>query len=235
MTAFRVAAVVVAGGSGTRFGADRNKVYLPLAGRTVVAWPLRAMSALRGLTRLMLVVRPQDRPLAADTIATDCKGIEVELVDGGDTRHGSELNAFRLLAPQIRAGEIDVVVVQDGARPVLSDAVLARVLEAAATHGGAVPCVPAGLLVELADGRVRRRLDDAHVRVQTPQAFVAAELLAAYEAADRDGFTGTDTASCVQRYTALQVRAVAGDPADVKVTRPGDLLVAEQILRARAG
>jgi 2-C-methyl-D-erythritol 4-phosphate cytidylyltransferase len=59
--------------------------------------------------------------------------------------------------------------------------------------------------------------------VQTPQAFRAAELLAAYGQAERDGFTGTDTASCVERYSGLRIAAVPSTPANLKVTFPEDL------------
>ena len=68
------------------------------------------------------------------------------------------------------------------------------------------------------------------VRVQTPQAFRAAELLAAYEQADRDGFTGTDTAACVERYAGLRVHCLPGDPRNLKVTYRADLDLAARLL-----
>jgi 2-C-methyl-D-erythritol 4-phosphate cytidylyltransferase len=71
------------------------------------------------------------------------------------------------------------------------------------------------------------------VRIQTPQAFRAAPLLAAYRAADLDGFVGTDTAMCVERYSDLAVRCVTSDLANIKITYPQDLFVAEGVLRRR--
>jgi 2-C-methyl-D-erythritol 4-phosphate cytidylyltransferase len=68
------------------------------------------------------------------------------------------------------------------------------------------------------------------VRVQTPQAFRGAPLLSAYQAAASDGFTGTDTASCVERYEGLPVQVVSGDPRNIKVTYADDLFTAELIL-----
>ncbi len=234
MTA-RTAAVVLAGGSGTRFGHADNKVYLPLAGSRVITWSLRAMSGLTGLVRLLLVTRPADRDVAAAVLAADLPETAVELVDGGPTRHDSEYRALRHLAPAIAAGEIDVVLIHDGARPLASPDLAHAVVDAAARHGGAVPGLPAPDLVEVDEhGTVRRRLSADHVRMQTPQAFAAAPLLAAYEAAARDGFGGTDTAACVQHYRTAAVHWVPGEADNIKVTLPADLAAAEDILRRRA-
>ena len=71
------------------------------------------------------------------------------------------------------------------------------------------------------------------VGVQTPQAFRAAPLLAAYRAADRDGFVGTDTASCVEAYTDLEIRCVPSPATNVKITYPHDVALAERLLRRR--
>src|SRR6266511_2763753 len=72
------------------------------------------------------------------------------------------------------------------------------------------------------------------VSIQTPQAFRAAPLLDAYEAAARDGFAGTDTAACIERYTDLEVAVVPGEPGNLKITFADDLLIAERLLRRQA-
>jgi 2-C-methyl-D-erythritol 4-phosphate cytidylyltransferase len=82
-----------------------------------------------------------------------------------------------------------------------------------------------------ADVAVDARLDQV-VAVQTPQAFRALPLLIAYERAERDGFVGTDTASCVERYTDLAVHCVPGSAENIKITFREDLLLAEQLLVA---
>ncbi len=114
------AAVVLAGGSGTRLGAEGNKVYLPLAGRPLLSWSLEAFARAPGIGRLVLVTRPGDRGQAEQ--AARAVDRPVEIVDGGDTRHDSEWAALRLLAPAIDAGELDVVAIHDGARPVVTAA-----------------------------------------------------------------------------------------------------------------
>src|SRR6185369_8392706 len=96
------AAVVLAGGSGTRLGAEGNKVYLPLAGRPLLSWALAAFAGAPSIGRLVLVTRPADRPYAERAAA----GLQVEIVTGGATRHDSEWAALQLLAPAVRAGDI---------------------------------------------------------------------------------------------------------------------------------
>ena len=224
------AAVVLAGGSGSRVGAAGNKVYLPVAGRPLLSWALAAFAAAPSVRRLVLVAREADLPLARE--AVDRTGCAVEVVPGGATRHGSEWAALSRLAPAIRAGELAAVAIHDGARPLVSCELIEATLAAARVHGAAVPGVPltdAGTTDPAHGVRAEpaaRRL----VRVQTPQAFQAGPLLDAYERAERDGFTGTDTAACVERYAGLRVRCLPGDPRNLKVTYRADLVLAAALL-----
>ena len=220
------AAVVLAGGSGTRLGAEGNKVYLPLAGRPLLAWSLEAFARAPGVGRLVLVTRPADRPLATEAVRT--VDARVEVVDGGVTRHDSEWSALRVLAPAIEAGQLDVVAIHDGARPVVSQRLIADALAAAREHGAAVPGVP---LTGVSDHDLTP-IAGTLVRVQTPQAFRADLLLAAYSKADADCFTGTDTAACVERYAGIPVHCFPGDPRNVKITYRPDLALAERLLRS---
>jgi 2-C-methyl-D-erythritol 4-phosphate cytidylyltransferase len=231
------AAVILAAGSGTRVGAAGNKVYLPVAGRRLVSWSLRAFAAVPGVGRLVLVIRPDDRAVAEQTIEAEV-GAAVELVTGGVARHDSEHRALAHLAPAIRAGVVDVVAIHDGARPVIDPHLVAEILAAAARYGGAIPglALADAAVAHPEHGPVPLRPDRRLVRVQTPQAFRAGALLAAYERAARDGFTGTDTAACYEAYAGAPVLCLPGDPRNIKVTYAEDLLVAEHLLgEDRAG
>lgn len=225
---------MLAGGGGTRVGAGRNKVYLPLAGRSVIAWSLDALAGTPGVGPVVLVVRPQDADLATGVLAREI-GFPVETVPGGDTRQASELAGLRQLAGRITSGEVDVVLIHDGARPLVSRGLVAAVLAEARATGGAVPglartdLAAAGVAAALA-GPAPAGL----VAVQTPQGFRAAALLAAYEQAAREGFAGTDSASCTARFAPdLVVRAIPGEDRNFKITYGHDLLYAERVLRAR--
>lgn len=230
-----VAAIVLAGGNGTRVGGSRNKVYLPLAGRSVISWSLNTFGAMPEVGVVVLVVRAADRATAEWVLDREIEQGPVELVTGGATRQESELAGLRHLAGRIDAGEVGTVLIHDGARPLMTRTLAAGVLHAA-RRGGALPGVrrtDVGVAGPDGHGLVAMAPDGC-VAVQTPQGFPAAPLLDAYEQAAREGFAGTDTASCIERFAPdLDTRWIAGDPGNIKITYAQDLVVAEQAL-ARA-
>jgi 2-C-methyl-D-erythritol 4-phosphate cytidylyltransferase len=224
------AVVILAAGSGTRVGAEVNKVLLPLAGVPVLAWSVRDALSLDEVHRVVVVVRDGEQQAVADALVPHLGEHEVLVVAGGATRHRSEAAALRVLAGEIRSGAIDVVAVHDGARPLAGRALLAATLAAAREHGGAIPVVPVtGLVTTALDP-----LTGAVGTVQTPQAFRAEPLLAAYDAASRDGFEGTDTAACFTRHAGGDVAAVASSPLNLKITFPEDVALAGRLVEAGA-
>jgi 2-C-methyl-D-erythritol 4-phosphate cytidylyltransferase len=224
----RVALVVMAAGSATRMGLGVNKVLLPLAGRPMLCWSLATASRLPQVTRVVVVAAARDEHDVRAVLEREVPALDIQVVTGGATRHASEWHALRSLAPEIRGGAFEVVVVHDAARPLASAPVFEDVIAAAARYGGAVPVRPQHGLVT-ADGEQLPSGQDL-VTVQTPQAFRAAPLLSAYEQADRSGFTGTDTASSFERYTDLPVRCVVAPAENIKVTVPADVRLAEALL-----
>lgn len=224
--------VVLAAGMGTRVGADGNKAYLPLAGRSMVSWSVAAVARTPEIDRTVLVFRRGERDLAAHMLESELGWATVELVEGADTRHGSELNVLRYLAADIESGGVDVVLIHDAARPLAGPDLMRTALATAREFGGAVPALPAGDVVSAdADGRISPTGDDILMRVQTPQAFRAKPLLAAYLAAEEGGFDGTDTSSCIQQFTDVDVHVFAGARANLKVTFADDVEVAAHLLR----
>lgn len=228
------AAIVLAGGSGIRLGGDRNKVYLPLAGRSVISWSLTAFAGMPDVGPLVLVVRAADRELVAGVLEREVDA-PVEVVTGGATRQESELAGLRHLAARIEDGSVDAVLVHDGARPLVGPDLAARVLRAARAVGGAVPGVPRDdLAAATPDGQGLVAPAAGLVAVQTPQGFRARSLLAAYERASREAGSGaTDTAGCMQRHAPdVAVTWVPGDERNIKITVAHDLVVAERVLAA---
>lgn len=222
------ALVILAAGSGSRVGAGTNKVLLPLAGWPVLAWSVRDALAVPGVRRLVVVIAPGEEQGVSLALAPVLGEQELLVVHGGDTRHRSEWHALRALAPDIDAGEVDVVAIHDAARPLAGVALFEATLAAAREHGGAIPVVPVSQLVA-ADADAGPPPAGLGA-VQTPQAFRAAPLLAAYRQAEADGFEGTDTAACLERYAGLPVVAVPGSPTNLKITYPEDLVVAEALV-----
>ena len=229
MTSPRAAAVVLAAGSGTRVGAGTNKVLLPLGGIPVLAHSVRTVLEVDGVHRVVLVVRPEDREEVSGAVAPHLGAHDLWLVDGGEHRHDSEWQALQVLAADIENDELDVVAIHDGARPLSSAALWRAVIDTAAEHGGAIPVVPTPQLSHTDGSLAPTNL----VGVQTPQAFRARDLLDAYRRAEADGFTGTDTGSCLERYSGIAIRGVASTPANLKVTFPEDIGLAEAILSQR--
>ncbi|TYL46434.1 NTP transferase domain-containing protein [Nocardioides sp. BGMRC 2183] len=226
------AAIVVLGaGSGTRVGADRNKVLLPLGPRPVLAWSVRTALAVDGVTRVVVVCAPGEQQAVAAAIRSEIEAEEreVTLVRGGSSRHASEAAALDVLGSDIDAGRIDVVAIHDGARPLAPPALFGEAITTARHYGGAVPVVDLpGLASRDAAAPVEAEMRLAGV--QTPQAFRAQPLRRAYLAAAEDGFEGTDTAACLERWAPdLRIRAIAGRSANLKVTWPEDLATAEAL------
>lgn len=229
------AGIVLAGGTGSRLGAGINKAFLPLGGRAIAGWSLATMGAVEGIGPLVFVVRPEDRAHAEFVVDRGMRQ-RVEVIAGGATRQESELLALRHLADRIDAGVVSTVLIHDAARPLVSRGLVASVLHAALEHGGAVPGIPARDLAALdGDGLLAGGAADRGrlLRVQTPQGFDAPTILDAYEAAARDDFVGTDTASCAEQFTDLEVTWVRGEATNFKITYAQDLLLAQDVVASR--
>ena len=231
----RAAGVVLAGGSGTRVGAGINKAFLPLAGRSIAGWGLNTLAAVEGIGILVFVVRPDDLEHARFVDSRETEH-PLEIITGGETRQESELLALRHLADRIDSGAVDTVLIHDAARPLVSHGLVSAVLHAARESGGAVPGIPALDIASAGPGQTLAAGTDlrkeSRVRVQTPQGFHAATILNAYEAAARDGFVGTDTASCAEEYTDIPVTWVRGEETNFKITYAQDLLLAQDVVSA---
>lgn len=228
----RAAAVILGAGAGSRVGSVHNKVFLPLAGRRVISWSFRAMAQVSSIERFVMVIREADRAIAEQTVDREIDDIPVEIVVGGASRHDSELAALRHLEPEIRSGAVDIVLVHDGARPLISPGLIHSLIDVAVAHGGVFPGLETDDIRYLhPDGSLDAARVPRMIRAQTPQVFRGLPLLEAYEAAAVDGFVGTDTAACFQQYRAESLQYHPGDTRNIKITYPDDLFTAEEILR----
>jgi 2-C-methyl-D-erythritol 4-phosphate cytidylyltransferase len=230
--AARAAAVVLAAGSGTRLGAERNKVFLPLAGRPVVSWSLRSFARVPAIRRLLLVIRDEDRELAERTVHEDVDR-DVEIVIGGSNRHESEMAALTHLGAAIEDGSISMVLLHDAARPIVTPAMTTALMAEAARTGAVIPALEHHDIRRVNDdGTIQLLPARSFVAAQTPQVFEAVELWSAYRQAARDEFVGTDTMSCFQHYHPGRGSWLPGDPRNLKITYPDDMIEAERTLAA---
>ncbi len=217
-------AVIVCGGKGTRMGAGAvSKTLLPVGG--IPAAVRCALAFRRAGCRLILVTPPGGEKPFEDALARF--GIrDALLVPGGRERTDSVRRGLDAVAdPEA------LVLVHDGARPLVTEGLIRRCIACAAAHRSAVPAlkVPDTLKRADGDGRVLATLPREDVyRVQTPQCFYAGDLKAAYAAADGASFT--DEAALMENAN-FPVRLCPGDPANIKLTTPEDLEMAHRLLR----
>jgi 2-C-methyl-D-erythritol 4-phosphate cytidylyltransferase len=217
------AVLVVAAGAGTRFGQMKQFVYL--RGKPVLEWTLEKFESHDEVGSIVLVLPDeQDRKHYQMRY-----GKIVDVVRGGEERQDSVWQGFRLLDHS----RTELVLVHDGARPLVDGALISRVIAAARATGAAVPVLPLeDTAKEVEDGRVVRTVDRIRVlRAQTPQGFLYPVLKKAMDAARRDRFYGTDEAVLVER-AGLPVATVEGSPLNIKITTPLDLKIAEALLDA---
>jgi 2-C-methyl-D-erythritol 4-phosphate cytidylyltransferase len=220
--------VLLAAGSGSRTGRRTNKVFLSLAGRRVFVWTLDATREDPDIGPVVLAVRAGEEEAARAVLTREAPERDVRIVVGGRTRHASERRAIQALKPEVERGEVDVVVIHDAARPLSGAAIFQRVVATARKHGGGVPGQLQPALLDR--NGLTPRMGEA-VAVQTPQAFEAKALLRAYDAADREGFEGSDTAACVERFEpGIVIKHVSGASTNIKITYAEDLFLAEALL-----
>lgn len=227
-----VVAVVLGAGQGTRMGAGRNKVLLTLRGKPILVHALDAFERTPQVTETLLVAHPDEVEMCRGLVADFGLSKVTAVIPGGATRHQSEERALAWLRPRIEAGEIALLLVQDGARPLVTpDEIAALIAASVATGGALLAAAPDETLLQLdEEGEVVRAWPSEELALaQTPQAFDANRLLAAYDAARADGFEGSDTAASFERAGG-QVRVVFGTSANLKITTPDDLVRAEALL-----
>jgi 2-C-methyl-D-erythritol 4-phosphate cytidylyltransferase/2-C-methyl-D-erythritol 2,4-cyclodiphosphate synthase len=211
------AAIIVAAGRGSRAGGEVPKQWQSLGGQTVLA---RTVAAFAGM-QVVLVVHPDDRARAAEVAPGAL------IVEGGATRDASVRAALEALA----GSDVTKVLIHDGARPLVSPALIGRVLAALEQAEAAAPAVSVSDALWRGDGgRVSGTQDRAGLyRAQTPQGFRFPAILAAHRAHPGGAVDDVEVA----RAAGLDVAIVEGDEDNLKLTFPGDFARAEAILRAR--
>jgi 2-C-methyl-D-erythritol 4-phosphate cytidylyltransferase/2-C-methyl-D-erythritol 2,4-cyclodiphosphate synthase len=222
-----VGAIVPAAGRGERFRGAVPKSLVPLHGRPLVQYALETVHRVEEVVAVVVVGPAYALDAVRELVAS--AGLEkvAAVVPGGPDRQASVARGLAALPDRA-----DLVLVHDGARPCATPALVHAVATAAATAGAATAAVPVEETIKRGqEGWVASTLDRSQLyRIQTPQAFHRALLERAHREAAHADFHGTDDASLVERL-GHPVRLVAGEPANLKVTVPEDLAVAEALLR----
>ena len=228
-----VAVVILAAGRGERAGQSEGpKQYRKIGGRAVLYRTIEAFSSHPAIGRIVVAIHPDDTALF-EAAAGPHAG-RVTLVRGGDTRQDSTRLALEALRDDARAK----VLIHDGVRPFVDEALIDRVVDAVDTSYGALPALPVSdtLKRQAADGTILETVSRAGLHTaQTPQGFPFALILAAHEKAYAAGRSDFTDDAAIAEWAALPVRIVAGSPDNIKLTWAKDIAMADERLSGRTG
>ncbi len=223
-------AIIVAAGSSRRMGFD--KLFADLNGKSVVAHSIAAFEGCAEVDEIFVVTRPERVASLEDLRRQESWRKLRGIVPGGAERHLSVWNG--LAAADAGAG--DFIAVHDGARPLVTTAMIERCLAQARVDSAACCAAPVSDTLKRADenGRVIAAIDRANVwSMQTPQVFAAADLLRAYRSVIDSGGLVTDEASALAAI-GLPVTLIDSSEHNIKITYPPDLALAAVVLQTRA-
>lgn len=218
-------AVIVAGGKGVRMGMAVPKQFLPLNGKPILYYTIKAFVDAYSDMNIVLVLPEAQMSYAQMVLQEFEGGLDVTIVAGGATRFHSVQNGLKTIE------EGAVVFVHDGVRPLLSTELIQRCYEQAIQKGSAIPAINITDSIRMLDGENSKPIDRNSLRsIQTPQTFRTEVILSAFEQEYSETFT--DEATVVEAY-GKEVYLVEGEKNNMKLTTPEDLQIAEIILKNR--
>jgi 2-C-methyl-D-erythritol 4-phosphate cytidylyltransferase len=225
----KVVAIVPAAGIGKRFGSSEKKQFVTVADNPLLFYPLQVLHSIQSITEIIPVVRKEDMERCRKfTLAGMLSKIK-KIAPGGSERQDSVYNALTLIQDD------DLVLIHDGARPLVSPELIERLLQEIEDVDGVIPGIPVRDTLKQVDSQgyvlstVRR---EDFWSIQTPQVFRCQLIKKAYEKAYENGFYGTDDAALVERIGG-KVKVIPGDPLNIKVTTPEDMITVSHTITQR--
>ena len=225
----KVHSILLAGGSSDRFNNEENKVYFPIGGKPALSWPLETLDNSDKLDSIILVVRDEDWEKTNNVIQLvnpkKLSGVTI----GGNTRHESEYQGLLYLKERPDINEEDLILIHDGARPLLPSYLLDELIDVAKKYGASAPGYNSDNLMKKQEFN-KEEIQETIVEIQTPQIFPASELWKSYELAKLDKWQAVDTTECVSKYSELEAVVIPGDPRNMKVTFIEDIFKLEEMI-----
>lgn len=223
--------IIPAAGQGKRMRAELNKQFLQLQGMPIIVHTLRAFQRCRVIDEIILVVGPGEEPEYRNEYIPRYGLDKIKaIVEGGRERQDSVINGLQAVSE-----DCDIVLVHDGARPLVTDEEIINSVTAAEDAGAAVVAVPVKDTIKKVGSEllVEKTLERGLLwQAQTPQTFRYEVFCEATRRAREDGFYGTDDTSLVERL-GRRVKIVQGSYENLKITTPEDLILAEAIIKRR--
>ena len=222
----RCGAVIVAAGSASRMGGI-DKVMAPLRGEPVILRTVRAFQETDAIREIVIVTR-EDLIMPVSDLCAGLDKVKAVVVGGGSRQESVWLGLNAL------SKGMELAAIQDGARPLVTPALIDRTVRAAHSYGAAAPAIPVKDTIKVEkSGLIESTPDRSTLRaVQTPQVFDFDLLRGALQKARDDGAEVTDDCSAVERL-GMKIRLVEGEERNLKVTTPLDLKIAELLLEEK--
>jgi len=215
-------AIIVAGGSGNRMGSDIPKQFLELSGKPVLMHTMQSFCDFDPACELILVIPEQHWEYWAGLCLKHTFSLRHRVAVGGNTRFHSVQNGLKCIK-----GE-GIVFIHDGVRPLVSKETLLRCFETAQISGNAIPVLPVTESLRKTEGNHSISVDRSiYFNMQTPQTFRSEQILKAYQCDYDPAFT--DDASVAEK-AGYTIQMVEGNPENIKITTPTDLIFAEALL-----
>jgi len=229
----KIVALIAAAGKGRRMNSRISKPFIPISGKPILAYTIDKFEKCKSIDKIYLIVSPEEKEICHKNILLRYNFSKVqELVDGGDTRQDSIYNGLKALDK-----DTDIVVIHDGARPLVEETIIQDSIEKAQKYGAAITVIPIKDTVKKSENNfyISKTLNREEIwRAQTPQTFKYDIILPAYHQAYKDKYLATDDAAILEKY-GHKVKLIIGTEENIKITTPFDLIVAEVFLKKGFG
>jgi len=229
----KIVALIAAAGKGKRMNARISKPFIPVSGKPILAYTIEKFERCRLIDKIYLIVSREEKELCSRNIILKYNFSKVqELIDGGETRQDSIYNGLKALDK-----DTDIVVIHDGARPLIEETIIQDSIETAQKYGAAITAIPIKDTVKKCgkDFFINKTLNREEIwRAQTPQTFKYDLILPAYHKAYKDKCLTTDDAAIIERY-GHKIKLIIGSEENIKITTPFDIIVAENFLKKGFG
>ena len=234
MANMKAAAIITAGGTGKRFGAEGEdklpKQFIPLSGKPIILYSLESFERSKSISEIVVVVPEEWVDHTQNEIINRHNISKVtEVISGGSERQQSVEKGFKSIS-----SDAEIVVIHDGVRPFAIVDLIEEVITAAKESDGAIAAYPSTDTIKRSDSK--QFIEDTVARetiwlAQTPQAFKYDILNMAFEKASEDGYLGTDEAALVERI-GKDVKLVKSSRYNIKITTPQDIEFGEYIIKS---
>jgi len=229
----KIYAVVVAAGKGERMVSNVAKQYILLCGKPVILYSLEIFDSIDAIDGIILVVAASDVSYVCESLlAEHTLKKKVSVVIGGFNRQQSVLNGLNSIPH-----DAELVVIHDGARPLITEQIVSNCIDEAVNHGAVAVGVPVKDTIKIVDSQnfiSSTPMRDELWIVQTPQIFRYETIFAAHKKALEDGFIGTDDSILAER-AGVRVKMIQGSYRNIKITTSEDLILAQELIKFSGG